>query len=146
MLSFLILFLIVAGCGSVNKITGNEQEELDQNLAGYKGVLLIKRNYANKNGYNVLDRTVNQAFKKHYKGEFLLVTDRQLAEYTDLDKYRFLFTPGIYEYRSGNEYLHNTNIDMLDRKTGKVTTTRWFSGYAAWSVYPPLMEKLRTSK
>jgi hypothetical protein len=140
MLALPLIFLATAGCGSSNKLTGNEQANLDQNFIGYTGVVLVKRNYGNKNGYNSIDKTVNQTFKKYYKGEYMLVTGQELGDYLDPVKYRFVITPGYYNGGSGVQ----TNIDMFDRKTGKITRTKFLWGYAAWDLYIALLEKMRT--
>lgn len=136
-------------CGTSAKITAADANQLDPNFAGYKGVLLIVRNYDNKTGYNNIDRTLLKSFTKNYKGEFEMISNKDVEKYTDLDKYRFLLRSNFYSQRIyGNppSYQQSSELIMIDRKTGKEYKTKTYGGYSAFEQFPAVFESLRTSK
>ena len=149
-----LLFLSVIAvcfyqCGTSAKITTADTSQLDPNFAGYKGVLLIIRNYDNKTGYNAIDRTLLKSFKKNYRGEFEMISNKDLDKYTDLDKYRFLVRSNLYSRRiygnpPSNE--QSSELIMTDRKTGKEYKTKAYPGYSALEDFSIVFEALRSSK
>ncbi len=148
----LILIAVFASqCSTQNKITADDKSQLDPNFAGYDGVLLIQRNYDNKHGLNNVDKTINKSFKAYYKGEFLLIKTKDLANYSNLIKYRFLVQPGFNAPFTGydhgvSQFSQHSNIYMLDRQTGKEYNTRQYGGYYALEKFAIAFEALRTSK
>jgi hypothetical protein len=150
-LSFtLIVFSILSiQCSSTSKITAENQNELDPNFAGYTGVLLIIRNYDNKYQYNGIDRAMLKSFKAYYKGEYLMISNKDIAKYSDLDKYRFLIKPGFIAeryYGGGGGYTQSSYIYMQDRKTGKEYKTKEYPGWSALQKFSIAFEALRASK
>jgi hypothetical protein len=126
-------------------------DQLDPNFAGYNGVVLIIRNYDNKSGYNAVDRTILKGFKNYYRGEYEIISEKDLPKYTDQEKYRFLVKSGLTSERTGGvndirKYTSYSSITMVDRKTNKVHMTRWYDDYKAFKKFPMVFEALRTSK
>lgn len=147
----ILISLLNFQCLPSATIGKKDVDQLDPNFAGYKGVLLIIRNYDNRSGYNAVDRTVLKGFKSYYKGEYETISEKDLPKYTDLEKYRFLFRSGLTTKRTGGvndirKYTSYSSVSMVDRQTNKVYTTRWYYDYKAFKKFPMVFEALRTSK
>jgi hypothetical protein len=124
----MVVLSLFSQCAPYTKITENDKYQLDPNFAGYKGTLLIVKNFENKRDYHHgKDEKVIAAFQKYYKGEILSISEAELSKYADLEKYRFYIKPTIYGKSMGTNYNGSTNwinicyYEMRDRKLRKNT-------------------------
>lgn len=142
--------IIFLRCSVTGPITAKDTVQLDPNFAGYTGVLLIVRNYDSKNGLNDIDRTMLKYFKRDYKGEILMISTYDVEKYPDIEKYRWVVTPGYINERvhSGSNYTNipYSRIHLKDRKTGKETETKTYNSNKAFKNFPMVFEVLRSSK
>lgn len=107
---FMVVLSLFSQCGPPLKITENDKYQLDPNFAGYKGTLIIVKNFENKRHFNHgADEKVVAAFQKNYKGEILSISEAELPKYTDLEKYRFYIKPEIIGKSMGHTSSGGTN-------------------------------------
>jgi hypothetical protein len=148
-LGIVLISALASSCGTTTKILADDTSQLDPNFAGYKGVVLIVRNYDNKSGYNNVDRSVLKGFKKYYKGEFLMISNKDVPKYTDTDKYRFVVHSNLMAqrvYGSPPSSIQHSWYVMVDQKTKKETKTKVYEGYTGLEELPKVFETLRASK
>ena len=147
---FFGIIILFVKCSVTGPITVEDTVQLDPNFAGYTGVLLIVRNYDSKNALNGIDRTMLKYFKRDYKGEILMISKHDVGKYPDIEKYRWVVTPGapVERIQSGGDhsYAAYSRIHLKDRKTGKETETKTYNRYKAFENFPKVFEALRSSK
>ena len=146
-----VISIVFFQCSITGPITTNDTVQLDPNFAGYAGVLLIVRNADTKNGLNEIDRTMLKYFKRDYKGEILMISTYHVHMYPDIEKYRWVVTPGFIPNPSigtGANYrgVPFSRIHLKDRKTGKETETKIYNANKAFKDFPKVFEALRSSK
>lgn len=143
--------ILLAHCAPTVQISENDKDQLDPNFAGYSGTLLIIRNYDNKLGYNSYDKSTIKAFRKYYKGDFIIISEKDLSNYPDLDKYRFFVRAWVSSQYLGSfngraDYSHKSWYIMNDRKTHKEYKTKVYPGYIGMEKLPLAFEALRSSR
>jgi hypothetical protein len=148
-----VVLSLFSQCGTI-KVTADDKYQLDPNFAGYKGTLLIVKNFEDKMQFHHgADEKVVAAFQKYYKGEILSISEVELSKYTDLEKYRFYIKPEIIGKSMGSSSSGGTNwvsfcyYTMIDRQTQKKYKTKEYPGSTTiLEEFPIAFEALRASK
>jgi hypothetical protein len=116
------LFLLVAGLGSCTasllKSTIKEDgKQIPSNFGKLKTTILVVQHGVKRD-----DKNLEENWNKYYKGDFILVTEKEVKEpkYNDLTKFQYIFDDVERSFTTTeNKHLGAVSFYLYDRKDGQ---------------------------
>ena len=126
-----------------------EDGQVAPDFANFKGTLLVVVCTAFKD--NTLNDMTEKRFKKHYTGDFEMITEEDLISKPDSDPKKYRYTVQLQNSRTvsrgagGGAATDATKFVMTDRVTNTKYETKSYSNWvAAMNQYPKALEKVRS--
>jgi hypothetical protein len=119
--------IVLSSCGGIIRSYIRKDKNNTPTDYGNSAVLVIKH----KKKYN---KNLESAFVKNYKGEYLLIDLKDTSQYTDTDKYRYIFDNNVEISRGSGPIGSSTpttssmSFYLVDRKTRARYSTEISSG------------------
>ena len=136
------VIIVTSSCGGmIRSYIRKDKENTPGDFGNEKTTMLVIQH---NRSYN---KRLEQAFKKNYTGEYVLVEKNDLAKYADAEKYRYVFdnTVDISRGYGGAPTTSSMSFYLIDRKTNSKYTTGLSSGIYT-TVLNAYVKKLETTR
>ena len=127
--SLLLLALILSNCtGAFKSMIKDDGKQIPSDLGKTKVTILVFTNSAR--GY---DKYLEKNWKKYYTGDYLIIRRNEIDQYTDKEKYRYIFDDDMsnnnfIDAEGGGKNLKGYSYSLYDRKEKKIYGLKIESG------------------